>query len=255
LKRRRPSDEDDEEYDRPAASRPWWWQLVLTRPRDTLAGVVAAGVAITIIVNGVYLQHGRHPAPIFAIKPLPVAASRDTVGALARPRAAEQAAHAEDHDAARHELVPAPASARPAAVELPRPRPATAPAAAPARKDAIAELLAGHGVQSQPHVPPPPHHAALPAAPAAPPAAAAPLPPVPIPAPSRSLAQPSRQVLAVQRALSDFGYGQLKPTGLMDDQTRSAIKQFQSARNLQPTGELNDQVRRELAGMVGHELN
>jgi hypothetical protein len=249
LKRRRRTDEDDEEYDRPAASRPWWWQLLLRRPRDTLAGVVAAGAVIAIVVNGVYLQHGRHPAPIFAIKPLPVAASRDTVGALQRSHAAEPGLHAEDRDAARHELVPAPAAARPTAVELPRPRPATAPAAAPARKDAIAELLAGHGVQSQPHVPPPVHQVALPAA------AAAPVPPAPIPAPSRSLAQPSRQVLAVQRALSDFGYGQLKPTGLMDEQTRSAIKQFQSARNLQPTGELNDQVKRELASMVGHELN
>jgi len=238
LKRRRRTDEDDEEYDRPAASRPWWWRILLSRPRDTIAGAVAAGVAIAIIVNGVWLQHGRHPAPIFAIKPLPVAASRDTVGALQRP-----------HDAARHDPSPASAAARPtAAVELPRPRPATAPTAAPARKDAIADLLGGHVVQSQPHVQSPPRQAA-------PPAAAAPVPPAPIPTPSRSLAQPSRQVLAVQRALSDFGYGQLKPTGLMDDQTRSAIKQFQSARNLQPTGELNDQVRRELASMVGHELN
>ena len=251
LKRRRRTDEDDEEYDRPAASRPWWWQLLLRRPRDTIAGVVAAGAAIAIVVNGVYLQHGRHPAPIFAIKPLPVAASRDTVGALQRPRAAAPG-HAEVHDAARHDLVPAPAAARPTAVELPRPRPASAPAVAPAHKDAIAELLGGHRVQSQPHVQPPVHQAALPAAP---PAVAAPVPPAPIPAPSRSLAQPSRQVLAVQRALSDFGYGQLKPTGLMDEQTRSAIKQFQSARSLQPTGELNDQVKRELASMVGHELN
>jgi Putative peptidoglycan binding domain len=238
LKRRRRTDEDDEEYDRPAASRPWWWRILLSRPRDTLAGAVAAGVAIAIIVNGVWLQHGRHPAPIFAIKPLPVATSRDTVGSLQRP-------HTEALDAARHDPAPASAAARTtAAVELPRPRPATAPA----RKDAIADLLAGHVVQSQPHVQPPARQAA-------PPAAANPVPPAPIPAPSRSLAQPSRQVLAVQRALSDFGYGQLKPTGLMDEQTRSAIKQFQSARNLQPTGELNDQVKRELAGMVGHELN
>jgi hypothetical protein len=238
LKRRRRTDEDDEAYDRPAASRPWWWRLLLSRPRDTLAGVVAAGVAIAIIVNGAWLQHGRHPAPIFAIKPLPVAASRDTVGSLQRQPAAE-------NDAARHGPAPASAAARPtAAVELPRPR----PAAAPARKDAIADLLGGHVVQSQPQV-------QAPARPAAPPAAAAPVPPAPIPGPSRALAQPSRQVLAVQRALSDFGYGQLKPTGLMDEQTRSAIKQFQSARNLPPTGELNDQVRRELASMVGHELN
>jgi hypothetical protein len=250
LKKRRRTDEDDEEYDRPAASRPWWWQLLLSRPRDTLAGVVAAGAAIAIIVNGVYLQHGRHPAPIFAIKPLPVATSRDTVGALQHPRVAEHGPHAVDHDAARHDAAPPPAAARPTAVELPRPRPTTAPAAAPARKDPIAELLAGHVVQSQPHMRPPVHQASLPAA------APAPVPPAPIPTPpSRSLAQPSRQMLAVQRALSEFGYGQLKPTGLMDEPTRAAIKQFQSARNLQPTGELNDQVKRELAGMVGHELD
>jgi hypothetical protein len=236
LKRRRRTDEDDEEYDRPVASRPWWWRLLLSRPRDTIAGAVAVGAAITIVVNGVWLQHGRHPAPIFAIKPLPVAASRDTVGALQRP-------HTEAHDAARHD----PAPARPTAAAE-RPRPGTAPAAAPGRKDAIGELIAGHVVQSQPHVQPPPRQAA-------PAAAAAPVPPAPIPAPSRSLSHPSRQVLAVQRALSDFGYGQLKPTGMMDEPTRSAIKQFQSARNLQPTGELNDQVRRELASMVGHELN
>src|SRR5437868_3014368 len=84
----------------------------------------------------------------------------------------------------------------------------------------------------------------LPAAPAAP---SAPTPPAPIPAPSRSLAQPSRQVLAVQRALSEFGYGQIKPTGVMDGETRTALKEFQGSHNLQVTGELNDQVKRELA--------
>ena len=235
LRQRRRTD-DDEAYDRPATARPWWWRALLSRPRDTLAIVVAAGAAITVVVNGVYMQRGPHPAPIFAIKPLPVAPARDTVGSLQRPRAA-------DHDAARHDVAVAPL--RPAAVELPRPRPAAAPAAAPGRKDPIAELLAGPQAHAQP-----------PARQATPPAAqAVPVPPAPIPAPSRSLAQPSRQVLAVQRALSDFGYGQLKPTGVMDEPTRAAIKQFQSSHNMQVTGELNDQVRRELAGMVGHELN
>jgi Putative peptidoglycan binding domain len=242
LRQRRRADEDDEEYDRPAASRAWWWRLLLRRPRDTLAVLVAAGAAGAIIVNGVYLQHGRHPAPIFAIKPLPVAASRDTVGSVQRPRAVDQ-------DAARHDVLPVPP--RPAAaVELPRPRPAAAPAAAQGRKDLIGELLAGHFLQSspQPHAQPPVHQATLPAQPA-------PQPPAPIPAPSRSLAQPSRQVLAVQRALSDFGYGQLKPTGLMDEETRVAIKHFQNSHSLPATGELNDQVKRELANMVGRDLN
>jgi Putative peptidoglycan binding domain len=242
LRQRRRADEDDEEYDRPASSRPWWWRLLLRRPRDTLAVLIAAGAAIAVVVNGVYLQHGPHPAPIFAIKPLPVAASRDTVGSLQHPRAA-------DRDAARRDVLPVPPRAP--AVELPRPRPAAAPAAAPARKDLIAELLAGHILQSspQPHAQLPVHQATLPAA------QPAPQPPAPIPAPSRSLAQPSRQVLAVQRALSEFGYGQLRPTGLMDEETHVAIKQFQSSHSLPVTGELNDQVKRELANMVGHDLN
>lgn len=202
--------------------------------------MIVAGAAITIIVNGVYLQHGPHPAPIFAIKPLPVAPSRESVGSVQRQ-------HAIQHGVAQHDLAPAPA--HPVMVEPARPRPTAVPSPALAHKDPIAELLAGHSVQSspQPHAPPPLHHAALPAVP--------PVPPVPIPAPSRSLVQPSRQVLAVQRALSDFGYGQLKPTGLMDEETRAALKQFQGTHNLPATGELNDQVKRELADMVGHDLN
>jgi hypothetical protein len=241
LRRRRRTDEDDEEYDRPAASRPWWWRTLLARPRDTLACLIAGGAAVAIIVNGVYLQHGPHPAPIFAIKPLPVAASRDTVGSLQRPRAADQ-------DAARRDL---PVPPRSAAVELPRPRPATAPAAAQPHRDPIADLLAGHIVPANPppHAQPLVHPATLPAP------QPAPSPPAPVPAPSRSLAQPSRQVLAVQRALSEFGYGQLKPTGLMDDDTRRVIKAFQLEHNLPATGELNDQVRHELASMVGHDID
>jgi hypothetical protein len=247
LRQRRRAEADDEEYDRPAAPRPWWWRTLLRRPRDTLAVIVAAGAAIAIVVNGVYLQHGPHPAPIFAIKPLPVAPSRESVGSVQRP-------HAVTQDAGPHEAAPAPA--RPVVVELPRPRPANAPAAPAARKDPIAELLAGHILQTSPQPRAQPvHQATLPAQQAAPAAPPAPTPPAPIPAPSRSLAQPSRQVLAVQRALSEFGYGQIKPTGVMDDETRTALRQFQGSHNLQVTGELNEQVRRELAGMVGHELN
>jgi hypothetical protein len=238
LRQRRPADEDDEEFDRPAGRRPWWWRMLLRRPRDTIACMIAGGAAIAIIVNGVYLQHGPHPAPIFAIKPLPVAAPRDTVGSLQRPRAVEPEAAKHDAPAAR---------AHPEVVELPRPRPASAPAAAPARKDPIADLLAR--TQVQPIAQPPVHQAVLPAP------QPVPQPPAPVPPPSRSLAQPSRQVLAVQRALSDFGYGQLKPTGIFDAETKVAIQQFQRSHNLPVTGELNDPVKRELANMIGHDLD
>lgn len=46
--------------------------LVLRNPRDS-AFAVALTLAVTAIVaNGLYLQPGRHPAPIFAVRPLPV---------------------------------------------------------------------------------------------------------------------------------------------------------------------------------------
>jgi Putative peptidoglycan binding domain len=235
-RRQAEAEEDDEEFDRPAGSRPWWWRLLLRRPRDTLAFLVMAGAAAAIVVNGVYLQHGRHPAPMFAVRPLPVAAAEpDVVGMLSRVRSVEP-------ESARHDA--AAPHARTDVVELPRPRPTAPATVAPARKDAIAELIATHPVQVR-----------LP-----PPEPAAPVPPAPIPAnapapPSRSLGQPSRQVLAVQRALSEFGYGQIKPTGVFDAGTRLAIQRFERDHNLPVNGEISNDVKRELATLTGHPID
>jgi hypothetical protein len=212
--RRQAEEEDDEEFDRPAVSRPWWWRLLLRRPRDTLAFLVLTGCTSAIVINSVYLQHGPHPAPIFAVHSLPVAAAHDSVGAVHRP-------HASDLGSPHHE-----------AVELPRPRPAAAPATVAPHKDAIAELLAEHPAAAPAHQPP-----------------------APAPAASRSLVQPSRQVLAVQRALSEFGYGQLKPTGIYDADTRAAVQRFERDRKLPVTGELSEAVRRELATLTGRNLD
>jgi hypothetical protein len=220
LRQRRRADEDDEEFDRPAVSRPWWWRLLLRRPRDTLAFLVLTGAASAIVVNSVYLQHGPHPAPIFAVHSLPVAAARDNVGAVQRLRPS-------DLDPPRHDVV-----------ELPRPRPATAPATVAPHKDPIAELLEENPAPT-PHAPP----------------AHQPPAPAPQPAPSRSLVQPSRQVLAVQRALSEYGYGQLKPTGIYDAETRAAVQRFERDRKLPVTGELSDAVKRELATLTGRNLD
>jgi len=233
MRHRRRADEDDEEFDRPAAARPWWWRLFLRRPRDTLAFVVASAAAVAIIVNGAYLQHGRHPAPIFSVHPLPVAAARDTVGSLHRPRTTDLAA--------RHEPV-----------ELPRARPTTAPPVVTTRKDAIADLLAANPPPARGQTAPA-HAAEVPASQqatqTAAPAAA------PVRAPSRSLAQPSRQVLAVQRALSDFGFAQLKPTGIYDAETQAAVQHFERERHLPVTADISDAVKRELAKLVGHDLD
>jgi peptidoglycan hydrolase-like protein with peptidoglycan-binding domain len=74
------------------------------------------------------------------------------------------------------------------------------------------------------------------------------------PDPIAELIAPSKQVVAVQRALSEFGYGQIKPTGIIDPQTQSAIQKFERERGLPVTGQLSHRVVRELAAITGRPL-
>jgi peptidoglycan hydrolase-like protein with peptidoglycan-binding domain len=71
--------------------------------------------------------------------------------------------------------------------------------------------------------------------------------------PGRS-AEASKRVLAVQRALADYGYGQIKPTGVVDAETKSAIERFERERRLPVTGQISDRVARELAALTGRPL-
>jgi peptidoglycan hydrolase-like protein with peptidoglycan-binding domain len=64
----------------------------------------------------------------------------------------------------------------------------------------------------------------------------------------------SRRVLAVQRALSDFGYGPVKATGLFGPDTKSAIEKFERDRKLPITGQISDRLLRELAAVTGRPL-
>jgi peptidoglycan hydrolase-like protein with peptidoglycan-binding domain len=61
---------------------------------------------------------------------------------------------------------------------------------------------------------------------------------------------PSKQVKAVQQALADFGYGQVKPTGVPDAATRAAIEAFETVHKLPVTGEISDRFLRELAAVT-----
>jgi peptidoglycan hydrolase-like protein with peptidoglycan-binding domain len=72
--------------------------------------------------------------------------------------------------------------------------------------------------------------------------------------PIAQLLAPSKRVLAVQRALSDFGYGQIKPTGIPDAATRAAIEKFERDHRLPVTGQVSDQLVRALAAMTGRPL-
>lgn len=66
--------------------------------------------------------------------------------------------------------------------------------------------------------------------------------------------EPSRQVLAAQRALNRLGYGPVKPDGLMGAGTRAALEKFERSRGLPVTGELGGKTARELVAAVGGQL-
>jgi hypothetical protein len=89
--------------------------------------------------------------------------------------------------------------------------------------------------------------------------AAIPRPPAPIPAASRSDANlgpgGSRRVAAVQRALTEYGYGQLKPTGTIGPNTQAAIAKFERDRKIPATGKMDERMVRELAAMIGHAID
>lgn len=83
--------------------------------------------------------------------------------------------------------------------------------------------------------------------------------PVPSPSPRRNdpiadLIPPSPRMMAVQRTLSNYGYGQLKPTGLLDDATSQAIEKFERERKMPVTGRMSDRLVNELTAVTGHPL-
>jgi hypothetical protein len=65
----------------------------------------------------------------------------------------------------------------------------------------------------------------------------------------------SSRVSAVQRVLSEYGYGQVKPTGVIDTATSAAIETFEREHKLPITGRLSDRLLSELAAMAGHPLD
>ena len=135
-----------------------------------------------------------------------------------------------------------PAAANP----LPRPRPFEA------------DVSAFESKPSEPKAPDPlANLVKASSAPAAAPAAVL-RPPAPIPAASRADAiagSGSRRVAAVQRTLTEYGYGQLKPTGTVGSDTQAAIQKFERARKIPVTGQMSDRLVQELVAMIGHPID
>jgi hypothetical protein len=65
----------------------------------------------------------------------------------------------------------------------------------------------------------------------------------------------NKRVIAMQRALAQFGYGQIKATGVLDGDTRAAIERFEREHRLPVTGQPSDRLAHELAAMTGRPLD
>jgi hypothetical protein len=83
--------------------------------------------------------------------------------------------------------------------------------------------------------------------------------PMPLPSPRRSdpiadLIGPSPRILAVQRVLSNYGYGQIKPSGVLDDATSEAIEKFEREHKLPVGGRVSDRLVGALGVMTGHPI-
>jgi len=77
----------------------------------------------------------------------------------------------------------------------------------------------------------------------------------PRPDPIAELIAPSKRVIAVQRVLADYAYGQIKPTGTLDTATRAAIEKYEREHKMPVTGEVSDRLVRSLAAMTGRAID
>lgn len=193
-------------------------RMFLHSPKDVIAGLLAAAAICAILTNALFLQAGRHPSPMFG-----------SVVTLPAPQAA---------------VSPLP---RPRPVELATDPPAIGPVEArgvdsknadknsdPKNADPMGNLVKSTGTSA-----------------AAPTNAAH--PPAPVPATAQSAG--ARRVAAVQRALTQYGYGQLKPTGAVGADTQTAIAKFERDRKLPVTGQMSDRLVKELTAMIGHPID
>jgi len=216
---------------------------IVRHPREFVGIVMAFAATVAIFVNALFLQSGPHPAPIFATRPFTTPLPRPhPVPALAP--AADAHGQAEIVSEIQRALAARGFYQGPvdgiwgAKTDLAARQFAQAAGLAidPAPNDKLLHAITSAKVAS----------------PQAPTAAS------PAPAhndPIAALLAPSQRVLAIQRALADFGYGQLKPTGTFDAETRAAIEKFERDRGMPADGQISEGFVRALAAMSGRPLD
>jgi hypothetical protein len=196
-------------------------RVLLHSPKDTLAGLVAVAAITAIVANALFLQTGRHPAPMFGtVINLPAPPSAPLSNLMPRPRPVGADTSPLEPKATEFRVEPKPAE-----------KPAETTASTSRASDPMTNLV--KSTTSTPSV------------------VAVARPPAPIPVQQSPAA---RRLAGVQRALSEYGYGQLKVTGTMSGETQSAIQKFEREHKMTVTGQVSDRLLRELGAAIGHPV-
>jgi peptidoglycan hydrolase-like protein with peptidoglycan-binding domain len=206
---------------------------------------MSTGAIFAIVSNALFLQKGPHPAPIFAARPLL------QQEAIVPPRTSSTQSHLGSDLAAQARVQLVANIQR----ELSRKSFYDGPADGiwGSKTDAaVRDFLQASGLKVNPdanenllraisnYVAKPVVGTAAPSPPATDPIA--------------KLIAPSKRIVSIQRALADFGFGQIKATGVYDPETRNAIEKFERDHRLPVTGQISDRFVRELAAMTGRPL-
>jgi peptidoglycan hydrolase-like protein with peptidoglycan-binding domain len=227
--------DDDYISERPGIGA-FLFSILRESPRDSFAALVAAGATCAILINALFLQSGPHPAPIFANKPAVIVANPApapvqslAVPAIPKPRVDLMAEI--QRELARRGFYDGPSDGfygpkTDAAIRDFEQAAGLRPSAEP--NDALLAIIVRSTVKAKP--------TAVTSDPIA------------------ALLSPNKRIVAVQRALADYGYGQIRPTGTYDPETRAAIERFERERKLPVTGQVSDRLTRELSAMTGRPL-
>ena len=206
-----------------SAERGLVMRALLHSPKDTVAGVLASVTAGAVITNALFLQAGPHPAPMFGSTVVNLILTPTASSLLPRPRPAEADATVVEPKLAEKASESRSAEVKAAEARAGDPLASLVKTTAPSQPTTTAALSSASNGQH----------------------------------PSTPIAQTTaaRRVAAVQRTLTEYGYGQLKATGSMGPDTQVAIQRFERERKLPVTGNVSDRLVRELGTMIGHPID
>jgi peptidoglycan hydrolase-like protein with peptidoglycan-binding domain len=232
----------------------------MRRPMDSIGLVAIAAAAGAIVANALYLQHGSHPAPILSANSQ-IRAPIETTGSLIvmpRPRPSEPGA-AKDAAATQRSRAQIVGDIQRELVRRGFYDGTVDGIYGPKMDAAIREFEQAAGLKSTGDPTEALLNAIVRSAVKSGPERPRPMPSAPAAsrrteAPADGPA-PSMRIAAIQRALADFGYGQIKPNGVFDAGTQSAIEKFERERKLPITGQISDRLTRELSAVTGRPLD